>query len=469
MTTKVAASLVGATACAAFGIMMPGGLVLRLCLIVIATYLLISPLWLRHGLQRDPFHPNNAYRLVLLATVVFQTPGILASQSLSPGTVTILLLTALSFVLAMEVAVRLIPPRSDRVVVDETGDPAYERFFTLVWIAGWAFRIYALKAGLLYGTFLATALDVTDYGNLVGQLNGLGLIALLGIAVFSPSAGPRTVIYLMAACELGWVFVSGSKAALVYVVVPLLLIYFRRGAIHWGRRGFLAASLIAASLLVVFPLVQDYRQSVHSRLAAGDGLSLGTVSGALRDVVSRRDLPALPTSAGAGSEISQRLNSAYFFGLLLERPDLLDAPASGRSFLPIALWWIPRALWPDKPVVSLGAWYGREVLGWSFGSRSEGAITIWGDALLSFGWPGVLVVELAWVLIVFSLYQLVPRFRGWGLLVVACVYVRMLLGLEQNAAAPLVAMQQTVLLVVGLRFSASAFKWCHVRIANGRR
>ena len=68
---------------------------------------------------------------------------------------------------------------------------AYERFFAVVWVLGWAFRAYALRTGLLYGTLLASALDVTEYGNVVGQLNQLSLVALLGVAVFSQQVRAR--------------------------------------------------------------------------------------------------------------------------------------------------------------------------------------------------------------------------------------------------------------------------------------
>lgn len=460
MKARFAISLAGLTTCALAAILTPGSLPVRLLLFVVSGFILVSPLWMKQGIARDPFHPNVAYRAVLLATVVFQIPGLLESRVVSAGTASRLLLTALSFALALEIAIRAMPPRPPAARM-ETGDASLARFFLPVWALGWIFRGYALRSGLLYGTLLATALGVTEYSNIFGQLNGLSLIGLLGMAVFSPSARPRASVYLMAIGELGWALVSGSKAAVVYAVLPLLLIYHWRGAPRLGGRFALSASLLAAALLALFPVIQSYRVAVHSRLAAGEDLSFGTVSGSLVDLLSgERRLPATDSSE-ASSEISARLNSAYSFGLLIERPDLLDRPASVQSYLPIALWWIPRALWPDKPFVSVGAWYGQEVLGWSYDSRSEGAITIWGDALLNLGWAGVFLVEFLWILAVLALYGLASRFHGWGLLLVASIYVRMLLGLEQNAAAPLVAMQQSALLVGGLRVAAAGFKWLH--------
>ena len=70
----------------------------------------------------------------------------------------------------------------------------------------------------------------------------------------------------------------------------------------------------------------------------------------------------------------------------------------GRASAPIVTALIPRALWPDKPLIQLGAWFALEI-GVAYkgvGGRSNNSInmTVAGELFLDFGWAGVLIGSL---------------------------------------------------------------------------
>jgi hypothetical protein len=62
----------------------------------------------------------------------------------------------------------------------------------------------------------------------------------------------------------------------------------------------------------------------------------------------------------------------------------------GATLWPAFVWFVPRALWSGKPIMSIGSWYATTVLGWAPGS-GETSPTLPGDFYLNFGLAGVLV------------------------------------------------------------------------------
>ena len=309
-------------------------------------------------------------------------------------------------------------------------------------------RLYALNAGLLYGTFLATQLEISSYGNLFGQLNGLSLLAMLGYSIFIKTSRITKFLVAMILAECIWAFMSGSKIALIYIIFPVLLVAYRRSWINIRPRKLVVGGVLGLMLInVSFGIVTAYRQSVHQAVASGQGLALAAVSeGVVNAFTNFAATQSPPAVSNAG--ISERLNWAGFYGALIERSDLWHELWLGESYLPIFSWWIPRILWPDKPTVSIGAWYGEHVMGWDYETRSEGAITIWGDALVNFGLGGTFLASLLWIVASYSIYEKIGSRGKWGLLALAMVYVRLLLGIEQNMAAPLVAFQLQIFVII---------------------
>ena len=439
---------------------MEGSLILRLLFLIATIYLSLPVLWSKHGLFDDPFHPYLAYRLLLLVTMVMQIPIlIMQGVGFSEETYITILFTTISFTATMDILTYLAPHlmRIPTFNFIRGYHPKFCDFFLFMYVMGWFWRVFALSKDLLYGTYLAAQYEVVAIGNLVGILNSLNLTSLFGFVIFNKSRKQSFLVYLMILLELIWGIISGSKAAIIYVFLPLIFIYFHKSRISLR---WIVVVLLCLSLVFLFPLISNYRLLVQMQVAKGENLSFRTIVksiGAIFNYKNSKILLGNSITIANSSEIIERLSWAKFYGALLERPDLIQNKWYGKSYLPIFVWWIPRALWSDKPLVSVGAWYGWKVLGWSYNSRSEGAITIWGDAVMNFGFFGLIFVQFVWILLAFFLYRLGLSLGGWGLLFLASVYMRLLGGLEQNVAVPLVAFQQTALIVLTLRILARIF------------
>mgnify|MGYP003582554076 CR=1 FL=1 len=412
-------------------------------------YVLFSTIRLRRVLFADPFHPRLVYRILILYTLVFSAFSSANSEEFHFITKLTVLCVALFFLVSLDLIGIIFPnKRGNQSLPESSRDDFFAKSFLWIYIAGWVWRAYAIQAGLLYGTFLATQLEVSDFGNIAGQLNGLSSLALMGRIIFFRGDGLRKRDFLLIFAEICWAFMSGSKIAILYVIIPLLLIAYRRSWLRITLQRLVFGGLLA--LVVVqfsFGLVTAYRIGVQQSVSGGVGLGVSSLLEGFSTAITGNSEP-LPDSVGG---VSERLNWASFFGALVERQDLWRDSWWGDSYLPVFTWWIPRFLWPDKPTVSVGAWYGEQVLGWSFDSRSEGAITIWGDGLMNFGQIGIFASSLMWIFLVYFFYQRLGGKGRWGLLFLSMIYVRLLLGLEQNAAAPLVALQMQFIAILLVR------------------
>jgi len=400
------------------------------------------------------------YRFLVLYALVFSALSAKNAETFHFVTTLAILFAALTFLICLDL-VAIVGPKatgSTATLVESPRDAFYAKAFLLLYAIGWVWRAYALQAGLLHGTFLATQIETTEFGNLIGQLNGLSLLALMGRLVFVRSDRITLTMLALVAAEIAWAFMSGSKIAILYVIFPLLLVAYRR---TWLRFSFKRALFGAAAALILvqisFGVVTAYRASVQQSVSSGEGLAISAVLNGIADALTGGVEGPQDAAGDVGGGLSDRLNWAGFFGVLIERDDIWEESWWGSSYSPIFTWWIPRFLWAEKPTISVGAWYGEQVLGWS-GSRSEGAITIWGDGLMNFGFPGVLFASVAWILLIYFVYDRAGRRGRWGLFFLSAIYVKLLLGLEQNLAAPLVALQLQLLLifVVRLIFDVSA-------------
>lgn len=418
---------------------------------VAVVYVLATTFIRKRQLSSDPFHPRFVYRYLICLTLL--VPIMFDRAEMSETSKHAVLLTCLIFLVALDGVDLFFGGGRGRVhaalPMDER-DAFYARTFLILYVVGWLWRGYALSAGLLYGTFLATQLEVASYGNLVGQLNGLSLLALMGYLVFVNSSSFTKITIAMIGGELIWALISGSKSAVFHVVLPALLVAFRRDWIRVRVRNVLAAGIfLVIAIQVSFIAVSAYRLGVHQSIAGGQGLTAGAVLDGLKSFASSTSESNVDNG---GTGLMDRLNWASFYAGLLERPDLWRQPWYGDSYVAIFTWWVPRFIWPDKPDVSIGAWYGEAVLDWDFGTRSEGAATIWGDALLNFGMLGAFFISVVWLVLVQFIYKKLGRYGKWGLLMLAMIYMRLLLGLEQNMASPVVAIQQQCLILLLLYF-----------------
>ncbi|MCG0275502.1 MAG: hypothetical protein L5655_04950 [Thermosediminibacteraceae bacterium] len=442
----------------------PSSLIIRFLFLFVSMYLIFTSFFGRYYMFYNLFHPYIAYRLILMVTMVLQVPrSILKGINFSEETYITILLTVLSFFVAMDIVIYLFPKIISIPSIDFTRNcsSVLSCFFVVIYFMSWLWRAFSLAKGLFHGTLLATQLTITTFSNIIGQLNNIGLLALIGYAVFNGNRKPNLIVFLMVIGEIVWMLIYGSKAAILYVLLPMIFIYFYKSKFRVSWKSSVIIISLLFLMLIFFKIGQDYRIAIQ-KYSFGDGLSFQLIMIALKSTLEENKITNLAINLREIIDnVLERLNWAYYYGALLEQPIVLQEKWYGKSYLPIFFWWIPRAVWSEKPPVSVGNWYGRTVLGWTYDTRSEGAITLWGDAMMNFGILGVLMIQIVWIILVFSIYRLGFSLGNWGFFFLASVYVRLLLGLEQNAAVPLVAIQQTALIIWIFSFFTKIFRWLY--------
>jgi len=318
----------------------------------------------------------------------------------------------------------------------------------VLYLIGWLWRWYAITHGLLYGTLLGTSQDVTSYSNALAVLSNFSSVAFIGLLVFSPKIRP--VLFLLLP-ELIWKWLGTSKAGPVYVLLPVLAICYARGFFRINMRFLLTALVIAALFLASFVVIHEYRVE-SQKMILSDGLGSFSPLSALASMsVDSQSFEEI------GDRLSQRLAWSEGFGNTLIGKELWrHASLSEGSYQMCLLWVVPRALWPDKPSTSLGAWYGHHYLGWPLSSRSEGEISLWGEAYLNGGLLLSVLLPAAWLFMMQMIYLACLRLRAWGLLLLGIMYIVLINSLAVNLAVTVAALGQSVVLLLIL-FLATSF------------
>jgi hypothetical protein len=230
--------------------------------------------------------------------------------------------------------------------------------------------------------------------NAISQLGTLALI-IATIERYCARHDPlwRMIFVVVLSSELLWGLISGSKGALLqnFIVLALVSSFVqRRLNLRWLVIAFLA-------LVLFYPFSNAYRSVVTGR----DAVEVTSFAEAAR--AGQMALGEL-ASPGANPGYSWRdgLNST------LGRIDLLTCVAEVLTLGPRAgivkgnvQWWmlpiypfVPRFLWPSKPILQEGGWFTVALRGGSGDAATIGtsiAVTYPGDLCLRFGLPGMLV------------------------------------------------------------------------------
>lgn len=425
-------------------------------LIVLWSYLLVSfffhPL---HAFDRDPFHPVALLKPVLAIVIIGGILQLLNNHSFEPEDLLPLALVGLVSALLVDflgILLRKPPqPRSGTLARRKTENRWTVPFLLGVLVVGWVWRLHSLgEDWFVLGTYLGTQSAVRPFGGLVGILHEVATLGFLGLVVFS-----RWRFFLFAAgvAEIGWQVLSGSKAALLFVVVPVLLVLFHSGRWRPGRKMtfWLLSGLLL--FLLVFGYVSRYRAISQRSIQAVGFVTHSPLAAAVEAFPERTDY------SGLLAQLAERATVSRNLALLLRYAEESGIKyRNGATVFPVLVWFVPRALWPDKPVVSIGHWFASTVLGWDYASRSEAAITVWGDGFLNFGVFGLLAFPALWFGIVIVLYERLAGGGPWSLLALASIYVTLIQGMEQNIAVPLVEVMKTLsmvwLIFLGVRFFA---------------
>lgn len=198
-------------------------------------------------------------------------------------------------------------------------------------------------------------------------LTGLGVtILLLGVVVFS-------------------VMFQAKRMELLNLLVYYLCAYVLLG--HKVRLQMILKLFVALAGLVAIFVVMTVLRDTKGGLDNAEFV----LTGALAQI--------------GGSSYFLDINMPIVF---VDRANHLE-PLWGASYIYWLYGWIPREFWPAKPAVTLGPYVKQVVFG-IYGSVGGFNPTGSGEAMLNFGWGGMLVgIPLGWIYRRFEEYLLKPR------------------------------------------------------------
>lgn len=271
----------------------------------------------------------------------------------------------------------------------------------------WSPTLHGGKFAVLLGAgALATfALRATSANEVSAATNVIGILA--GLVQIS---GCILALHIGAGDQRRWL-----RAALWVVVVPmavwqsvalaaksptLLMLYAVIAATHYAKRPIrlprLAASVVLL-VVVVFPVINTYRVPSDSPLSvssmAPGASELASRAAAIPGMLAQMT-PAEYLQLSAETLIS-RFSGVDAVSLLLKY-DVSAELANPLLYLYVPVYaFIPRAVWPDKPVLEQGTRFGQLLIepGTTQGVAWESAFGMFhiGDLLVNFGVTGVLI------------------------------------------------------------------------------
>jgi hypothetical protein len=110
------------------------------------------------------------------------------------------------------------------------------------------------------------------------------------------------------------------------------------------------------------------------------------------------------------SEAALRISARGAAPVMLEGYRATDGPLLGKTYAPIFTWFIPRALWPDKPR-GAGAVYAQLFLGADKQGNSV-PIGLVAEAYWNFWYPGVILIYGVYGALIFAGYHLFLRYQA---------------------------------------------------------
>lgn len=301
----------------------------------------------------------------------------------------------------------------------------------VLWAFTVAFRIeFLLHRG--YGSAVLFPGSQSPFDNLillVGNLGSYLIYMMIILALYRRDRQhwfPMGAIVVFLAVEVGLSAVAGWKSAPIVVAIALLLGI--RSFTTDARKVVVITATVVVILLPVFLFtflaIDAYRQEVGHH-----GMDLDALVDSFRFPMG-----------GSGTDLGRVYQRVAYGSMLSNVVGAVDSGIVdfqwGATLWPALVWFVPRLVWPGKPVMSIGSWYAVTVLGWAPGG-GEAAITLPGEFYLNFGIPGVLVGMFLYGLGLRVAYEYLvvrigPPTGIWAFLPIILVFG---LGLERNLAA----------------------------------
>lgn len=324
--------------------------------------------------------------------------------------------------------------------------------------------------------FLLTIFGWTIFGagsaGLIPRSAGTGWTA--GIASLTVTASALlTATYLRYRSRAAWVlliilvpattiinFTTGSKTAVLLpatMVVMTWVIVHKRIRARWIAAGFVA-------LILLYPVAHFWRNDILQE----NTLTMANVVADPGPAVERT--AAFLSSARGGEYLAQgldatgrRLDAIGICSVIIRDTPSVSPFQNGRTLALIPISFVPRILWPGKPVIPIGRWITETYTIHGYKSESSLAATWIGEFYLNFGFPGVVGGMLFMGALLRFLHEILMRSNpSIPMIAVSAILITtLMMGIQEAVARSI--MQPTIMLLP-LLFTHGA-----VRLAGATR
>lgn len=322
-------------------------------------------------------------------------------------------------------------------------------FFGLLLI-GLSFTILNVVRGRLYGSVSLTQLGINlAYQGLIDTLAGFMRIAFILAATYMFAyPGAKTVssfmVLLFVPLQLALALIIGSKQEIVYTLLFLIVPY------HYLKRRLTSFQLFLFIIagLATFPLIAVYYDVIHtsSRVAFTPEYALvdiGNTAEKLFHIAKTGQLLPLTIEYFIG-----RFNGIDTLTLIMSSPKSRGGMRNVPSIMMLPVFWIPRFLWPEKPILNFQEWFAREYVGVSHYILIP-AMQI-GELYLNFGLAGILVgMVVSGILMRFLyLYLISYEKNQMGVFIYTSILPTLWVSLEAAIVSNVTTLLQSLLLLL---------------------
>jgi hypothetical protein len=321
--------------------------------------------------------------------------------------------------------------------------PALAATFLLV-LAGWIFFI-AIAAGVI-----PPALGTGWIGGVAsGTISGSALLTATYLRYNSSAAGALIVILVPMTSMVN--FLTSSKTGVLMpfaLVVMTWVVVHRQIRVRWIFAGILAITML-------YPVAQFWRQDVLQH----DTLSIADVVKNPSPALGRT--AAFVTSNRAGDYFvngleatGRRLDALGIASVIIRDTPSVSPFQNGRTLALIPIAFIPRILWPGKPVIPIGRWISETYTRYGYLTETNLAATWIGEFYLNFGLAGVIGGMWFMGLLLRFLHEGLMRPNGSiPMRVVAAVSIAtLMMGIQEAVARSLTTPITIILPIVMMHF-----------------
>lgn len=266
----------------------------------------------------------------------------------------------------------------------------------------------------------------------------------------------------------------GSKNAIfVSLMAVLLALYYTqnisRSRLFWGT-----TFVVVVFVFLFFPFVQNYRQTYLDIVGfqpTSKISDLVVVAGATNLSDTGNIVGERYDQNNIADSVVSVINRAVWFNAIVMIPWRVPSQVDyqiGSTFYPLLIGWIPRAIWPNKPILSQGAFMHNVIIGAS--TQSNVGLTSIGDFYLNFGLSGVLIgMFLLGVIIrtIFLYGQSFTKSTMYLSLFYFMLYPQLLFSLQSSVATGLLGTVRIVMLTaVLIAFLSLGGRTKHTNLAS---